>query len=67
MIVNFVIVVFFLADINITDDTSTMATPSDDHVAADKITYTLEACDKVATLYVMQQKFEPPTNYDSHE
>lgn len=32
-----------------------------------KIVYKLEPCDKVATLYVMQQKFEPPTYTDSNE
>lgn len=33
----------------------------------DKIVYKLEPCDKVATLYVMQQKFETPTYTDSLE
>lgn len=46
---------------------TTKPTPSDDYVAAEKIIYTLEACDKAVTLYVMDQKFEPPINHDSHE
>lgn len=62
-------------DLNFTDDTSTMPTASIDTDAVipdnmekpDKIVYKLEPCDKVATLYVMQQKFEPPTYTDSIE
>lgn len=40
--------------------------PDSDVEKPEKETLTLEPCDKVATLYVMQQKFETPS-YDSHE
>lgn len=57
----------FFVDTNFTDETSTMPTANASEVKQklDKIIYTLEPCDKVATLYVMQQTFEPLKHTDS--
>lgn len=60
---------FLFVDIDVSDDSlhySSTEAP-DTAESMDKVEYTLEPCDKVATLYVMQQKFESPTNHDSQE
>lgn len=59
---------FSFVDLTFTDGTTTIR-PDDtvEDTGESKKKIDLEPCDKVATLYVMDQKFEPPTNYDSHE
>lgn len=60
----------FFVGINYTDESTTMPTASDNNDASaetekpNKIVYKLEPCDKVATLYVMHQNYEPPTDTD---
>lgn len=45
-------------------DQSKSTTTESSIFMANMTTYTLEPCDKVATLYVMQQKFDTP-DFDS--